>query len=91
MYENIIVIHNVFFKKNYIVKFSTSSIFKKISKDNFEKKIKKRKKRKKKSILNKKTCKKKQKQKKKDCCYNKYPTRFVSEYSIIIFLIEIYF
>jgi len=36
MYENIIVIHNVFFLKNYIVKFSTSSIFKKISKDNFE-------------------------------------------------------
>jgi hypothetical protein len=39
MYENIIAIHNVFFFKNYIVKFSISSIFKKISKDNFEKKI----------------------------------------------------
>jgi hypothetical protein len=38
MYENIIAIHN-FFLKNYIVKFSTSSIFKKISKDNFEIKI----------------------------------------------------
>ena len=36
MYENIIAIHNVFLKKNYIVKFSTNSIFKKISKDNFE-------------------------------------------------------
>jgi hypothetical protein len=35
MYEIIIAIHNVL-KKNYIVKFSTSSIFKKISKDNFE-------------------------------------------------------
>jgi len=35
MYENIIAIHNVS-KKNYIVKFSTNSIFKKISKDNFE-------------------------------------------------------
>jgi hypothetical protein len=29
----------MFFKKNYIVKFSTSSIFKKISKDNFETKF----------------------------------------------------
>jgi len=36
MYENIIAIRNVLKKKNYIVKFSTSSIFKKISKDNFE-------------------------------------------------------
>jgi hypothetical protein len=36
MYENIIAIHNVLKEKNYIVKFSTSSIFKKISKDNFE-------------------------------------------------------
>jgi hypothetical protein len=36
MYENIIAIHNVFFLKNYIVKFSTSSIFKKINKDIFE-------------------------------------------------------
>ena len=42
MYENIIAIHNVFFFLNYIVKFSISSIFKKISKDNFEKKIKKK-------------------------------------------------
>jgi hypothetical protein len=58
MYENIIAIHNVLKKKNYIVKFSTSSIFKKISKDNFEKIIKKRKK-KKKSILGKKKRKKK--------------------------------
>jgi hypothetical protein len=33
-----------FFKKNYIVKFSISSIFKKISKDNFEKKFKKKRK-----------------------------------------------
>ena len=62
MYENIIAIHNVFFFKNYIVKFSTSSIFKKINKDIFETKKfkKKRKKKKKKSILGKKkTCKKK--------------------------------
>jgi hypothetical protein len=62
MYENIIAIHNVFFLKNYIVKFSTSSIFKKINKDIFETKKfkKKRKKKKKKSILGKKkTCKKK--------------------------------
>ena len=44
MYENIIAIHNVLKKKNYIVKFSTSSIFKKISKDNFEKIKKKEKK-----------------------------------------------
>jgi hypothetical protein len=43
MYENIIAIHNVLKKKNYIVKFSTSSIFKEISKDNFEtKKLKKK-------------------------------------------------
>jgi len=35
MYENIIAIHNVL-KKHYIIKFSTSSIFKKISKNNFE-------------------------------------------------------
>ena len=50
-----------FLKKNYIVKFSTSSIFKKISKDNFEtKKFKKKEKKKKKSILSKKkTCEKK--------------------------------
>jgi hypothetical protein len=39
MYENTIAIHNVLKEKNYIVKFSTSSIFKKISKDNFETKI----------------------------------------------------
>jgi hypothetical protein len=44
MYENIIAIHNVFFLNDYIVKFSTSLIFKKISKDNFEtKKLKKKK------------------------------------------------
>ena len=57
----------MFFFLNYIVKFSTSSIFKKISKDIFEtKKLKKKKKKKKKSILGKKkTCKKKQTQKKK--------------------------
>ena len=36
MYGNIVAIYNVFFK--YIVKFSTSSIFKKIGKDIFEKK-----------------------------------------------------
>ena len=36
MYENIIAIHNVLKEKNYIVKFSTNSIFKKISKNNFE-------------------------------------------------------
>jgi len=59
MYENIIAIHNVLKKKNYIVKFSTSSIFKKISKDNFEKIKEKRKKKKKKSILGKKKGKKK--------------------------------
>jgi len=41
MYENIIVIHNVL-KKNYIVKFLISSIFKKISKNNFKKEIKKK-------------------------------------------------
>ena len=46
MYENIIAIHNVFFLKNYIVKFSTSSIFKKINKDIFEtKKFKKKRRR----------------------------------------------
>ena len=49
MYENIIAIHNVhysnpqcFKEKKYMVKFSTSSIFKKIRKDNFEKKLKKK-------------------------------------------------
>ena len=61
MYENIIAIHNVLKQKNYMVKFSTSLIFKKISKDNFETKKKK------KSILGKKkekkTCKKKAKKK----------------------------
>ena len=41
MYGNIVAIHNIFLK-NYIAKFSTSSIFKKISKYNFEKKIKKK-------------------------------------------------
>jgi hypothetical protein len=66
MYENIIAIHNVLKEKNYIVKFSTNSIFKKISKDNFATKFflkKRNKKKKKKSILGKKnkkkTCKKK--------------------------------
>ena len=53
MYENIIAIHNILKKKNYIVKFLTSSIFKKISKDNFEtKKIKKKKKQKKEEEIN---------------------------------------
>jgi len=74
-----------FKEKNYIVKFSTSSIFKKISKDNFEKKIKKKKKKKKKkSILGKKKRekkhvkkkKKKQKPKKKTNCYSENPTCF---------------
>jgi len=50
-----------------MAKFSTSSIFKKIGKDNFEKKIKKQKKKKKESILKnkkkKKTCKNKKEQK----------------------------
>jgi len=72
MYENIIAIHNVL-KKNYIVKFLTSSIFKKISKDNFETKFFFLKK-KKKSILGKK--KTKTKSKKKNCCYSEKPTRF---------------
>jgi hypothetical protein len=57
MYGNIVAIHNVL-KKNYITKFSISSLFKKIGKDNFEKKLKKQKKKKKKkkksSILEKK-------------------------------------
>jgi hypothetical protein len=55
MYENIVAIHNVFLK-NYIAKFSISSLFKKIGKNNFEKKLKKqkKKKKKKKSILEKK-------------------------------------
>ena len=44
MYGNIVAIHNVL-KKNYMAKFSTSSIFKKISKYNFEKKLKNKKKR----------------------------------------------
>ena len=44
MYGNIVAIHNVL-KKNYMAKFSTSSIFKKISKYNFEKKLKKKEKR----------------------------------------------
>jgi hypothetical protein len=59
MYENIVAIHNVFLK-NYIAKFSISSLFKKIGKKNFEKKFKKqKKKKKKKSILDKKKKKKK--------------------------------
>jgi oligoribonuclease (3'-5' exoribonuclease) len=37
MYGNTVAIHNVFFL-NYMDKFSTSSIFRKIGKDNFEKK-----------------------------------------------------
>jgi hypothetical protein len=53
MYGNIVAVHNVL-KKNYIAKFLISSIFKKIGKDNFEKKLKKQKKKKKKSILEKK-------------------------------------
>jgi hypothetical protein len=75
MYENIIAIHNVFFL-NYIVKFSTSSIFKKINKDIFEtKKFKKKeKKKKKKSILGKK--------KKKPAATVNIPR--VLEYSIMI-------
>jgi hypothetical protein len=76
MYENIIAIHNVFFFLNYIVKFSTSSIFKKINKDIFEtKKFKKKeKKKKKKSILGKK--------KKKPAATVNIPR--VLEYSIMI-------
>ena len=56
-----------FLKKNYIVKFSTSSIFKKINKDIFEtKKFKKKiRRKKKKSILGKKKHVKKNKSKKK--------------------------
>jgi len=65
MYGNTVAIHNVFFL-NYMDKFSTSSIFKKIGKDNFEKKIikklKKQKRKKKKSILGKKRRKKHVKQ-----------------------------
>jgi len=34
MYGNIVVIHNVLRTKNYITKFSTNSILKKIDKDN---------------------------------------------------------
>jgi hypothetical protein len=83
MYENIIAIHNVLKKKNYIVKFSTSSIFKKISKDNFETKIF-LKKRRRNQFLEKKNPKKKtkkknqnkKKKKKKTCCYSEKPTRF---------------
>ena len=75
MYGNIEAIHN-FFKKHYIAKFSTSSIFKKIGKDNFEKKLKKKlKNKKKKEEVNfrgkkrKNKCKKKKakKQRKKTC------------------------
>jgi hypothetical protein len=40
MYGNIVVIHNVLKKKNYKTKFSTSSILKKIDKDNFKKNTK---------------------------------------------------
>ena len=40
---NTVAIHNIFFL-NYKAKFSTNSIFKKIDKDNFEKKLKKKKK-----------------------------------------------
>ena len=42
MQENIVMIHNVF-KKNYITKFSTSSILKKIDNDNFFNKYKNKK------------------------------------------------
>jgi hypothetical protein len=74
MYENIIAIHNVFFKKSYIVKFSTSSIFKKISKNNFKTKnfffFKKRRN----QFWIKKHV-------KKNCCYMNIP--HVLEYSII--------
>ena len=72
MYGNIVAIHNVL-KKNYMAKFSTSSIFKKISKYNFEKKIKK----KKKSILGKKRknkCKKKKQKTKKENMWGKLST-----------------
>jgi len=58
----------MFKKKNYIVKFSTSSIFKKISKDNFETNFFFKKRRRNqfwvKNKSKKKTCKKKQKKKK---------------------------
>jgi len=64
MYENIIAIHNVL-KKYYLVKFSTSSIFKKINKDNFETKIFFLKKKKKSILGKKKHVKKNQNQKKK--------------------------
>ena len=60
-----------FLKKNYIVKFSTSSIFKKINKDIFETKKFKKKRRRNQFWVKKKTCKKK-----KTCCYSEYPTRF---------------
>jgi hypothetical protein len=69
MYENIIAIHNILKKKNYIVKFLTSSIFKKISKDNFETNFYKKKKKKNtkpnKFLLKKKEKKKNKKKKKK--------------------------
>jgi hypothetical protein len=66
----------MFFLKNYIAKFSTSSIFKKIGKDNFkqkQKKIKKKRKKKKKSILeNKKHVKKKGNKSTKQICGESY-------------------
>ena len=64
MQGNIVAIHNVL-KKNCIAKFSTSSIFKKIGKDN----LKKTKKKKEVNFRKKKHVKKKgeQKQKKKTC------------------------
>jgi hypothetical protein len=79
MYENIIAIHNILKKKNYIVKFSTSSIFKKISKDNFKTNffLKNNKKKEKKSILAKKKSKKKHVRKtktKKKNYYSEYPS-----------------
>ena len=40
MQGNIVVIHTVLKKKNYITKFSTNSILKKIDKDNLKKNIK---------------------------------------------------
>ena len=46
MYENIIAIHNVLKKKTTQLNFQSAQYLKKISKDNFENKIKKKKKKK---------------------------------------------
>ena len=74
MYENIIAIHNVLKKKNYIVKFSITLIFKKkISKDNFEKKKRKEEEVNFEQKTKKITCKKKQKKK---ISYSEFPTCF---------------